>query len=113
MPTNPIGPGTRNLCVNVRQSVHRTLGRLAHVRDESMGAFVRRLLGVAPAIARSPFAAERAALADAEAAQILREAAADGVGPEDSPAIAKAIRLIESSAEDDRQLAFTFSRLSA
>lgn len=107
MSTRPIGPGTCNLSVNVRKHVRATLGQMAfRCGDVSLGALVRRILGLAPVMAQ---VATKAAAADTEAARLLRTASADGIGPDDAPAILRAIALIERSAEDDRQLSFTFA----
>lgn len=42
--TNPIGQGTTNVSVNLRQAERNLLGRLAHEDDRSIGSLVRRLI---------------------------------------------------------------------
>lgn len=109
MPSHPLGRGTCNLSVNVKKAVRLTLGRIAFTRDESMGRFVRRLLGLAPAVVIGPGTLTHAANLDARIVRILRAAKADGVGPEDAAAIDQAIALAEGSERDDRQMALALN----
>lgn len=44
MATHPIGKGTKNLAVNLPESARSALGRLAFVRDVSIGCLVKRLI---------------------------------------------------------------------
>lgn len=101
MPTNPLGAGTCNLCVNVRRSVHATLGRMAFRADVSLGALVRWAIDRMPTITRTATAAERDDLA---AIDVLERARRDGLSDADGPAIEQAIALIAQSAAKDRQL---------
>jgi hypothetical protein len=74
MPTHPIGPGTRNLSVNVRTPVHASLGRVANSLDVSMGELVRRLLRLVVKAWHASIRAERAAEYDHAALTKLRAA---------------------------------------
>lgn len=44
MPTNPIGKHTCNLSLNIPQAERRILGRLAHKRRQSVGAFAKSMI---------------------------------------------------------------------
>lgn len=44
MPSNPIGPDTKNLTVNVPSSLHAELSRLAGASGKKLGAYVRKVL---------------------------------------------------------------------
>lgn len=105
MSTRPLGAGTVNLCANVPKSLHRHVGRFAFNVDASMGEVVRRVLSRIAAIWMAARGLEQAADADAKALALLRTAAADGIGPEDTKAIREAISYIEESERDDRQWA--------
>ena len=105
MPTRPIGPGTANLCANMPLSLHRYVGRFAFAVDLSMGDVVRRVVARLTVVWMAARGLEQAAEADTKALTLLRNAAADGIGPEDTPAIKEAIALVEQSEREDRQWA--------
>ena len=44
MPSNPIGPDTKNLTVNVPSTLHAELTRLARASGKKLGAYVRKIL---------------------------------------------------------------------
>ena len=44
MPSNPIGPDTKNLTVNVPSTLHAELTRLAGASGKKLGAYVRKVL---------------------------------------------------------------------
>lgn len=44
MPTNPIGKNTCNLSVNMKRAERTLLGRMAHRRHISVGAFTKTLI---------------------------------------------------------------------
>ena len=44
MATNPIGKGTKNLSVNLPESAKGVLGRLAFLRDQCLGDFVKEAI---------------------------------------------------------------------
>lgn len=44
MPSNPIGPDTKNLTVNVPSALHAELTRLAGASGKKLGAYVRKVL---------------------------------------------------------------------
>ena len=44
MPSNPIGPDTKNLTVNVPSALHAELARLARASGKKLGAYVRKVL---------------------------------------------------------------------
>jgi hypothetical protein len=105
MSTNRLGAGTVNLCVNVRQPVHRALGRMAFAVDVSMGELVRRILARARILWRARARAKLAAEEDRMALLLLRRAGADGWSQEDQPVIERAMRLIADSERHDRTMA--------
>ncbi len=106
MPTNALGVGTCNLSVNVPKAWRRLLGRVAFTHGNiSMGELLRRMIARAAHIWAAATFAARAEQADLEAIAVLRRAIEDGVGPDDRPAIERALALIEQSADADRHLA--------
>lgn len=106
MATNALGAGTCNLSVNVPRSWRLKLGRLAFSHgDISMGELVRRMVARAAHVWAAAKFAARAEQADLEAISVLRRAIEDGIGPEDRPAIERALQLIQKSADADRRLA--------
>jgi hypothetical protein len=44
MPSNPIGPGTKNLTVNIPSALHLKLNELARKSGKKLGAYVRKVL---------------------------------------------------------------------
>lgn len=105
MPTKPLGTGTCNLSVNVPKAWRSLLGRLAFTHDLSMGELVRRMVARAAHIWAATKFAARAERADLAAISILQRAIEDGIGPEDRPAIERALQLIQQSARDDHRVA--------
>jgi len=44
MPSNPLGPDTKNLTVNVPSTLHTELTLLARASGKKLGAYVRKVL---------------------------------------------------------------------
>jgi hypothetical protein len=105
MATNALGAGTCNLSVNMPKSWRLRLGRLAFRHDVSLGELIRRMLARAAHVWAAAKHAATAEQADLEAIAVLRRAIEDGIGPEDRPAIERALSLIQQSADSDHQLA--------
>lgn len=54
MPSNPLGPGTVNVSVNMRKPMQHAIGRRAFLLGLSTGAFVRMILTQAGATEQPP-----------------------------------------------------------
>ena len=105
MPTNRIGSGTCNLSFNAPKGWRSYLGRMAFAHDLSMGEAIRRLIARGVHIWACARWAAKAEQADLEAIAVLRSALEDGIGPEDQPAIERALVLIQASAKADHKAA--------